>query len=310
MPGPAWRAMPPEPPAPEVPADHGEARAAWGLVAPTLVLMAVLLVAPTIAVLGLSFTDAELGVPAVHFLGWSAYADLFSDGEFLGAFRNTAVYVAMVTPAAVLLGLGAALLIEAEPRLRTLFRTAYFLPVVSLIVAMATVWQYLMHPTIGPLNLLLHAIGLPQVNWFGSSDNVLVALALIGIWQAIGFNMVLFLAGLTAIPRDLYAAAEVDGVRTGWDRFRTVTWPLLGPTTLFVVTITVINAVKVFETVATLTQGGPARASNVLLWVIYQEGFVYLHIGAASAMAVVFIAVLLVLLVIQTRAMERRVHYT
>ena len=142
-------------------------------------------------------------------------------------------------------------------RLRALFRTAYFLPVVSLTVAMATVWQYLMHPAIGPLNLLLHAAGLPMVNWLGSSDNVLPALALIGIWQAVGFNMVLFLAGLTAIPRDLYAAAEMDGVRTGWDRFRTVTWPLLGPTTLFVVTITVINAVKVFETVATLTAGRP-----------------------------------------------------
>jgi multiple sugar transport system permease protein len=272
--------------------------------------MAVLLVAPTAAVLALSFTDAELGVPEVHFLGWSAYAELLTDRDFLRAFGNTAMYVTMVTPAAVGLGLAAALLIEAETRLRPLFRTAYFLPVVSLIVAMATVWQYLMHPTIGPLNLLLRAAGLPAVNWLGSSDNVLVALALIGIWQAVGFNMVLFLAGLTAIPRDLYAAAEMDGVRTGWDRFCTVTWPLLGPTTLFVITITIINAVKVFETVATLTEGGPAHGSDVLLWAIYQEGFVYLHVGTASAMAVVFIAVLLVLLLIQTRALERRVHYT
>ncbi len=300
--------MPPD--APAVPPDHGEARAAWGLAAPTLVLMAVLLVAPTAAVLALSFTDAELGVPEVHFLGWSAYAELLTDRDFLRAFGNTALYVAMVTPAAVGLGLAAALLIEAETRLRPLFRTAYFLPVVSLIVAMATVWQYLMHPTIGPLNLLLRAAGLPSVNWLGSSDNVLPALALIGIWQAVGFNMVLFLAGLTAIPRDLYAAAEMDGVRTGWDRFCTVTWPLLGPTTLFVITITIINAVKVFETVATLTEGGPAHGSDVLLWAIYQEGFVYLHVGTASAMAVVFIAVLLVLLLIQTRALERRVHYT
>ena len=287
-----------------------EARAGLGLVLPTVVLMIALLVLPTAAVLVLSFTDAELGVPQVQWLGLDAYAALLHDRTFLRSASNTALYVILVAPASVALGLGAAVLIEAEPRLRSLFRAAYFLPVVSLIVAMATVWQYLMHPTIGPINLLLKAAGLPAVNWLGSSDNVLVALSLIGIWQQTGFNMVLFLAGLTGINRELYAAAEMDGVRSGLDRFRVVTWPMLGPTTLFVVTISVINAVKVFETVATLTQGGPAKASEVLLWTIYQEGFVYLHVGAASAMAVVFIAVLTVLLLLQTRALDKRVHYS
>ena len=287
----------------------GEALAAWGLLWPTAILMTALLIAPTVAVFALSLTDAELGVPEIRFIGIDAYLDLFEDRNFLRSFANTAKYVAMVTPASVLIWLGAALLIESKPRFRAFFRAAYFLPVVSLIVAMATVWQYLMHPTIGPINLMLKLIGLPGVNWLGSSDNVLISLALIGIWQAVGFNMVLFLAGLTAINRDLYAAAEIDGVRGAWDRFLTVTWPMLGPTTLFVVTITVINAVKVFETVATLTQGGPAKASETLLWTIYQEGFVFLHIGPASAMAILFIVVLLILLLIQTRALDRRVHY-
>lgn len=167
-----------------------------------------------------------------------------------------------------------------------------------------------MHPSFGPINLFLNIFGIASINWLGSSDNVLPALAIIGIWQAIGFNMVLFLAGLTGINRDLYAAAEMDGAKTAWSRFWVVTWPMLGPTTLFVITITVINAVKVFETVATLTQGGPAKASEVLLWSIYQEGFVFLHIGTASAMAMVFIVVLLVLLLIQTRLLEKQVHYT
>jgi multiple sugar transport system permease protein len=297
-------------PAPVVPADRSEARAAFALVLPALVLILVLLVLPTAAVLVLSFTDAELGVSQVQWLGLQAYADLLHDRTFLRSATNTALYVAMVAPASVLLGLGAALLIEAEPRLRAFFRAAYFLPVVSLVVAMATVWQYLMHPTIGPINLMLRAVGLPGVNWLGSSDNVLVALALIGVWQQTGFNMVLFLAGLTGVNRELYAAAEIDGVRSAWERFRLVTWPMLGPTTLFVVTISIINAVKVFETVATLTQGGPSKASEVLLWTIYQEGFVYLHVGSASAMAVVFIAVLTVLLFLQTKALDKRVHYT
>jgi len=295
---------------PAIAAARIETRAAWGLIGPTALLMLVLLVLPTLAVLVLSVTDAELGVPEINFLGFDAYTDLLTDRTFLGALRNTALYVAMVAPASILLGLGLAMLIEAELGARAFFRSVYFLPVVSLIVAMASVWQYLMHPSIGPINLVLRLLGFAGVNWLGSSDNVLVALAIIGVWQALGFNMVLFMAGLTTIDRTLYAAAEMDGARSAWDRFRLVTWPMLGPTTLFVTTISVINAVKVFETVATLTQGGPAKASETLLWVIYQEGFVYLHVGTASAMAVVFIALLLFLLVLQTRVLDKQVHYT
>lgn len=289
--------------------DLVEERAAIRLVGPTALLMACLLLAPTIAIVVLSLTDAELGAPEWHFVGLGAYADLLSDATFRRSFANTALYTALVTPAAVGLGLAVALLIEAGTELRTFFRSVFFLPVVSLIVAMATVWQYLMHPVIGPLNLMLQAVGLPGLNWLGSSDTALIALAIIGVWQAVGFNVVLFLAGLTAINRELYAAAEIDGARTAWDRFRLVTWPMLGPTTLFVVTITMINAVKVFETVATLTQGGPSKSSEVLLWTIYQEGFVYLRTGPASAMAVVFIAVLTGLLILQTRVLDHRVHY-
>jgi multiple sugar transport system permease protein len=290
--------------------ERQEAHAAWWLTAPTALLMLLLLVMPTLALIALSLTDAELGSTQFRFLGLGAYYDVLTDRDFLRAFRNTAVYVAIVAPTSVILGLALALLIEAGTTFRAFFRSVFFLPVVSLVVAMASVWQYLMHPTFGPINLTLKLIGLPAVNWLGSSDNVLYAISIIGIWQAAGFNMVLFLAGLTAIDPTLYAAAEMDGVRSAWDRFRVVTWPLLGPTTLFVITITVINAVKVFETVATLTQGGPAKASDVLLWSIYQEGFVFLHVGTASAMAVIFIAVLLVLLLIQTRVLERQVHYT
>ena len=219
------------------------------------------------------------------------------------------VYAALVTPASVALGLGLALLIEAETRGKAFFRTVFFLPVVSLIVAMATVWQYLLHPTIGPVDQLLRVVGLPGPNWLGSSDTVLISLALIGIWQSVGYNMVLFLAGLTAIPRDLYAAASVDGAGTGWQSFRLVTWPMLGPTTLFVVTIGIINAVKVFETVQTLTEGGPNRASEVLLFTIYREGFVYLRVGAASAMTVVFLVLLVGLMLVQYRLQDRRTHY-
>ena len=290
--------------------DPNEVRSAYWLSAPALFLLLVLLLLPTLAVLALSFTNAELGVSEVNFLGLASYAHLLEDRTFMGAVKNTALYVVLVVPASVVLGLGLAMLIEADDLFKPFFRSVYFLPVVSLLVAMASVWQYLMHPSIGPINMLLNTFGLSSVNWLGSSDNVMGALAIIGIWQTVGFNMVLFLAGLTGINRDLYAAAEMDGARSAWSRFCVVTWPMLGPTTLFVLTISVINAVKVFETVATLTQGGPGKASDVLLWVIYEEGFVHLQIGPASAMAMVFIAVLLVLVLIQTRVLEKRVHYT
>lgn len=286
--------------------DRAEARQAFALAAPTLVLMALLLIAPTIAVIGLSLTDYDLGSPDWSFVGLDNYRDIATDRTFRASLWHTALYALMVTPASIVLGLGAALLIESETRFRGLFRTIYFMPVVSLSVAMATAWSYLLHPTIGPVNALLKLLHLGTLNWLGSSDTVLISLALIGVWQQVGFNMVLFLAGLTAIPRDLYAAAEIDGARSGWDRFTTVTLPLLAPTTLFVVTISLINSVKVFETVATLFQGERPPAAELLVWTIFQEGFSNLHVGSAAAMTIVFVALLLVVTLIQTRVLERR----
>jgi len=282
---------------------------ALGLATPALVLFVLFVLAPTLAVLALGFTDYQLGYSGFRWVGFDNYVELWSDPAFRTSVGNTALYAAIVTPLSVALGLIAALLIEAETRGRAFFRTVFFLPVASLTVAMATVWQYLLHPTIGPVNTLLGLVGITGPNWLGSSEWVLPSLALIGVWQSVGFNMVLFLAGLQGIPRDLYAAAEVDGAASAWQRFRLVTWPMLGPTTLFVAIISTVNAVKVFETVKTLTEGGPNRASEVLLFSIYQEGFVYLRVGYASAMTVIFLFVLVVLMLLQHRALDRKVHY-
>ena len=138
---------------------------------------------------------------------------------------------------------------------------------------------------------------------------VLPTLAGIEIWHLLGFNMVLFLAGLSAIPRDLYEAAEIDGCRGGIDRFLTITWPLLGPTTMFVIVTTSITAFKVFDTVAVLTRGGPMGASEVLLYAIYLEGYQYFHMGYAAALTLVFLVFVLIFSVVQTFVLDRRVHY-
>lgn len=287
-----------------------ESRTAWLLAGPAIVLMMLFIIVPTVAVIVLGFTDFELGYSNFRFVGFENYVELFSDRTFRTSLWNTVVYTAIVTPFSIFLGLGIAMLIESEPRAKAFFRTVYFLPVASLLVAMATVWQYMLHPSIGPVNMMLGVFGIAGPNWLGSSSTVLPSLAIIGIWQSVGFNMVLFLAGLTAIPRDLYAAAEMDGVRSSFERFRLVTWPMLAPTTLFVVTISIINSVKVFETVKALTEGGPNKASEVLLFTIYQEGFVYLRVGYASAMTVIFLAILVVLMFLQYRVLDRKVHYS
>lgn len=287
----------------------GQSLAGWMLTAPAALAFATMLLLPTITTVALAFTDYELGATGLSWIWLDNFAELLHDRGFGIALRNTILYVAIVAPLSVLGGLVLALMIEAGTRGRALFRAVFFLPAVSLPVAMASAWQYLLHPTIGPLNAALHAIGIDGPAWLSSSDTVLISLAAIGVWENLGFNLVLFLAGLTAIPRDLYAAAEVDGANSGWDRFRLVTWPLLGPTTLFVVTITMTRAVRVFDSVAVLTQGGPNKASQVLLYAMYEEGFTYFRLGYSAAITLVFLVIVLALVWLQTKLLEKRVHY-
>ncbi len=288
----------------------GEALAGLMLTVPAAFAYLLMLLLPTAATILLAFTDYELGLPGWSWIGLGNFEELLEDRGFAIAFRNTVIYVGLVTPLSILLGLGAALLIEAGLRGRAFFRAVFFLPVVSLTVAMAAAWQYLLHPTIGPLNAFLRTLGVESPPfWLSSSDWVLLSLTAIGIWENLGYNMVLFLAGLTAIPRELYHAAEVDGAKGSLDRFRLVTWPLLGPTTLFVVTITMIRSIRVFDTVAVLTQGGPNKASEVLLHTMYKEGFTFLRLGYSAAITLVFLAMVLVLVWLQTKALDKRVHY-
>jgi multiple sugar transport system permease protein len=287
----------------------GEAIAGMLMTLPAGIAYLLLLLLPTLATVLLAFSDYELGAPALGWIGLDNFREMLADRGFGVSIRNTLIYVGLVTPASILGGLGLALLVEAGARGRALFRAVFFLPVVSLTVAMAAAWQYLLHPTIGPVNAALRAMGLGTPFWLSSSDTVLLSLAAIGTWESIGFNMVLFMAGLTAIPRELYAAAQVDGARSAFDRFRLVTWPLLGPTTLFVLTISMIRSLRVFDTVAVLTQGGPSKASEVLLFTMYQQGFTYLRLGYSAAITLVFLAVVLALMWVQTRVLDRRVHY-
>lgn len=288
---------------------RSEGAAGLGLATPAALLLLAFVIGPTLAVLGISLTDWNFAAPHVRFLGLGNYGALLSDPLFWTALRNTCVYVLITVPGSVLLGLGVALLIPVRSWLAGVYRVAFFLPVSSTMVVMATVWEYLMHPSVGPINQMLVMIGAAPINFLGSGETALGALAAIGVWEMTGFNMVVFLAGLAAIPADLYAAAAVDGADTPWERFRVVTWPLLGPTTLFVVVITAIRAFRLFDTVALLTQGGPGHVTDVLVWRIYVEAFQYLHIGYAAALTMIFLVLVVLLAFVQLRVLGRRVHY-
>ncbi|WP_137388973.1 carbohydrate ABC transporter permease [Rhodoligotrophos defluvii] len=282
---------------------------AYWFAAPSILLLVATLLLPILVVVALSFTDYELGALGLSFLGFENYAALADDATFWRSLKNTAYYTVLVVPGSVLLALLLAVLISGLSRGRRFYQIAFFLPVTSTLIAMATVWKYLLHGAIGPVNHLLVFLGFPALEFFGNPDLVMPALAIIGIWQLVGFNMVLFIAGLTAIPADLYEAAAVDGMDRPWERFFTVTLPLLGPTTMFVVVTSSITAFKVFDTVAVLTRGAPQGASDVLLYVTYLEGFQYFRIGPAAAMTVIFLGIIMVLSLLQARIIERRVHY-
>ncbi|MBZ9966578.1 sugar ABC transporter permease [Mesorhizobium sp. B292B1B] len=282
---------------------------AGGFALPALLLLVLTILVP-LGVLGyLSFTDYELGEVDVHYVGLQNITDALTDPEFRRALKNTLVYVAIVLPGSVILSLLVAVLVHRRKRTRSLYEIIYFLPVTSTFIAMATVWQFLLHPSLGPVSAVLRWLGIGEVAFLSNPSLALPTLAVIGIWQLVGFNMILFLAGLSTIPKDLYEAAEIDGCGGEIDRFLTITWPLLGPTTMFVIVTSSITAFKVFDTVAVLTHGGPVGSTEVLLYKVYLEGFQYFRMAYASVLTFIFLIFILVFSILQTVVMDRRVHY-
>jgi multiple sugar transport system permease protein len=239
-------------------------------------------------------------------VGLANYQEMTGDDTVRISIANTLIYVAIVVPVSVALGLGAALLIDADGSLRGFYSAAYFLPVMATLIAMAIVWGFMLDPRIGAVNFALKAFGFRPLDFLHDRKLVLFTLCGIGIWQSVGFNMVLFMAGLTAIPAELYEAAAVDGARNGPSRFALVTWPMLAPVTLFTVVITAIRAFQVFDTVQVLTGGGPNKASEVLLHTIYAEAFGFFRVGYAAALVVVFLVFILALSVIRVFILEAR----
>ena len=283
--------------------------AAWSLAGPALFCLVVLFFLPVIAVFGIALTNWQFGARTLAFVGFDNFSEVFGDKGFLASLRNTVVYVAIVVPGTIVLGLAVALLIESGKSFRAFYRAIHFLPYMATLAAMAIAWEALLHPTIGLVNQALSALGLPTANWLRDESTVLPVLAVVGIWQNLGFAMVLFLAGLKSIPQDLYDAADVDGADLWLDRLRTVTLPMLGPVTMFVFIVVALKAFETFDTVQVLTQGGPGSASEMLLFTLYRESFQYLRTGYGASVAVIFLIIVVALTLLQARIMDKRVHY-
>lgn len=282
---------------------------AWLLALPALLLMWAMLLGPAVAVCLLSLTDWNFGAPDIAWTGLGNYAEMWGDRVFWISLRNTLIYVGVSVPATVLLGLLAAIAIEGVTRGRGFYRAAYFLPVASTLLAMALVWEFMFHPTVGFVNQAFRLVGLPTDDWLQNPDTALLALAVIGVWQNLGLAMVLFMAGLKSIPKDLYEALSMDGADGPWERFRRVTWPLLGPALVFVMAITAIRSFQVFDTVAVLTEGGPSKSTEVLLYTMVQNGFTFLRSAYGAAITMVFLVFTLALTMAQTVLLDRRAHY-
>lgn len=286
-----------------------EALGAWALAGPAVFLLLVLFFLPVLSVFVIALTDWQFGAHSLTFVGLANFREVFADAGFRASLLNTFIYVLIVVPGTLVLGLLIALLIESGKSCRSFYRAIHFLPFMATLTAMAIAWEALLHPTIGLVNQTLAAFGLPTANWLRDENTALPVLAVIGIWQNLGYSMVLFLAGLKSIPQDLYDAANVDGADRWLDRLRAVTLPMLGPVSMFVVIVVALRAFESFDTVKVLTQGGPGHASELLLYTLYRESFEYLRTGYGAAVAVVFLAIVVTLTLVQTRIMDRKVHY-
>lgn len=304
----------------------GTSRTHLWFIAPAVILMFAILLLPIGIAAMMSLTNYGLGNSGTEFVGLENYTRIFTRSIYQKMFLASFTYVAVVVPLSVGLGLGAALLIHSLKRFGDLYKTIYFLPVMAALLAMAIVWEFALHPTIGLINKTL-ALGcgtwLEGWSWYAQScaksfplwltdkDYAIWTVAFIGVWQGFGFNMVLYLAGLTSVPRELYHAAETDGARSAWDRFTLVTWPMLGPTTVFVVTITLIRSFQVFDTVEAFYPqgGGPSKSVYVMMFAIYEKSIQQNLMGVGAAVTIVFLAVVMALTLIQRRLVEKRVHY-
>ncbi len=285
-----------------------ESRWAWLFLAPTLVGLAVLSAGPIIAAFGISLTKWDLLTPP-KFVGLDNFATLLNDPRFRTALRNTLFYTLTSVPIGIALGLGIAMALNQRIRGISWIRTAYFLPVVTSTVAIALVWSWIYSPDSGPLNAVLGFFGIPAQRWISDPFWAMPSIVAMSVWQGLGITVIIFLAGLQAIPEEYLDAAAVDGAGR-WASFRHVTLPLLTPAIFFTGILALIDSFQVFDQVYVLARPGkPTEATITLVYTIYENGFQNFKMGYAAASAWVLFLIVAGMTVVYFRLQNRWVHY-
>jgi multiple sugar transport system permease protein len=285
------------------------ALAGYAFVAPALLFLVVFAFGPFLFTVYVSLHDWNMLTPAttMPWRGFENYSYLiFEDPLFRETFGNSLVFAISNVTITSALALGLALLLNSNVRLRALWRAIYFLPYITSTVAVSIVWHNLYHPSYGLFNGVLGLLGLPAQRYISSVEQAMPSMVAVAVWIGVGYYMILFLAGLQAIPLDVYEAATVDGADT-WARFRSITLPLLRPTLLFVVVVSTLASLQIFDLPFILTgEGGPVNATNTVVLYMYQTAFSFTRFGRATAMAVLLFLVIFVVTLIQLRLLRER----
>jgi len=282
--------------------------AAWALVLPALIPLLVFVVAPAAQSLWLSLHESAPFSAKLTWVGLDNYRQLLSSPEYWRCLRATALFALETVVPSVVLALAAALALDAEPYGLAFFRTAFLMPVSISSAMAAMLWLFLYNPTAGYLNFALERLGLHGPNWLGDPALALPAIAIATVWKELGFNVIFFLAGLASVPPELHEAALMDGAGF-WSRLRHVTLPMISPTLFFVTVVSTVNSLQSFGQIHILTGGGPAGASDTLVYNLFLDAFVHFRTGYASAQAVLLFLLVLAATAAQFRFARGKVHY-
>ncbi|MDX8044521.1 sugar ABC transporter permease [Gracilibacillus sp. S3-1-1] len=279
-------------------------------VSPMLIGISVIVLFPIVATFILAFADWKFvtGIDQLKWIGFDNFVALVNDEKFIKSVINNAIFIFTV-PITMLCALFFAIIIDKNVYLKSYFKVAFFMPYISSVVAIAVVWQVLFHPSQGPINQVLMTLGMENPpTWISDPNFALISLMIIHIWISIGFSLIVYIAGLQSIPKELYEAADIDGANS-WYKFRNITFPLISPTSFFLLITGIIASFKVFDLIAVLTEGGPLNSTTMLVWHLYERAFLDLDVGYASAIAVVLFLFVFSITIIQWIGQKKWVNY-
>jgi multiple sugar transport system permease protein len=286
----------------------GNTKTAYFFLAPAVGAIFVFFFIPVLAAFLISFTDFDIytlgDFSTLRFVGFDNYLNLFKDDLFWTALKNTFYFVIVAGPLSIMISLGAALLLSSKLiRFKSIFRLSYFIPVVTTLVAVAIVWRFIYHHNFGIMNYFIGFFGIDPIDWLGDPFWAMPSIILMAVWKNFGYNMIIFIAGLQNIPEELYEAANIEGANA-WQKFKSITIPMLAPTTVFISIITMIGFFQLFAEPYVMTQGGPLNSTLSIVQYMYQEGFRWWNMGYSASIAFVLFFIIFIGTLIQFKVQK------